>query len=103
MLLSVIMTNYNHGHFLEARLHSILEQLPDDAELLIVDDASTDNSVAIIQKIAQTEPRIRLSQNPKNPGSVTSVNRALQEAKGTYIASLAADDKILPGFIEKTL
>lgn len=103
MLLSVIMTNYNHGHFLESRLHSILEQLPDDAELLIVDDASTDDSVAIIQKIAQNEPRIRLSQNTKNQGVVSSVNRALQEARGTYIASLAADDKILPGFIEKTL
>lgn len=98
-----MMTNYNHGSFLKARLESILQQLSDDAEIVIVDDASTDESLSVIEDFAKRDPRIRLIQNPKNLGVIAAVNIALNATRGKYIASLAADDKILPGFIEKTL
>src|SRR3989344_8141378 len=103
MLLSVIMTNFNHGHFLEARLSSILDQLTENGEIVIVDDASTDESVSIIKTFAAKDKRIKLLQNSTNLGVIPSVNRALQTAQGKYITSLAADDLILPGFIKKTL
>lgn len=101
MMLSAIMTNYNHGAFLPKRLQSILEQLPPDSELVIVDDASTDQSLSIIETFQ--DPRIRVFKNQHNQGVVKSVNIALQAAKGKYIVSLAADDRILPGFIAKTM
>ena len=103
MLLSIMMTNYNHGSFLRSRLESILHQLIEEGEIVIVDDASTDDSVSIIKEFAINDSRIRLIQNPKNLGVIASVNTALKATRGKYIGSLAADDKILPGFIEKTL
>jgi glycosyltransferase involved in cell wall biosynthesis len=102
-LLSVIVTNYNDSVFLEERLKSILEQLGDDGEIVIVDDGSTDNSVAIIKRIMQGDPRVRLIEHPHNLGVIPSVNRALREAKGLYVASFSVDDLILPGCIEETL
>lgn len=103
MLLSVIMTNYNHGHFLEKRLSSILEQLPENSEIVVVDDKSTDNSIEIIRAINAKDKRIRLIENGYNKGIISSVNLALNATCGKYVVSLAADDRILPGFIEKTM
>jgi glycosyltransferase involved in cell wall biosynthesis len=103
ILLSVVMTNYNHANFLKKRISSILSQLPENAELVIVDDASTDDSVEIIKHFKKVDTRVLLIKNKKNLGVVPSANIALNLAKGKYIALLAADDKILPGFINKTL
>jgi len=101
--LSVVMTNYNHGHYLNERIPSILSQLPLSSEFIIVDDASTDNSVSIIQKFVEGDSRINFIRNKKNLGVVFSANIAFKAAQGKYVTSLAADDKILPGFIDKTL
>ncbi len=101
--LSVAMTNYNHGRFLEERIRSILEQLTAEDEFVIVDDASTDDSVAIIQRFVDQDPRVRLICNSQNRGVIPSANYAFQESRGEYLASLSADDRILPGFIEKTM
>lgn len=97
------MTNYNHSRFLPERLRSILEQFSSEDELIIVDDASTDSSPSLLQSLAKKDPRIIFLQNSSNLGVVKSVNRALQACRGRYVASLAADDRILPGFIDKTL
>ena len=61
--LSVVIPNYNHGRYLQERISSILKQLGPEDELILVDDASTDNSVAIIRKFQ--DPRLHLYQNVK--------------------------------------
>lgn len=101
--LSVVIANYNHAHFLIERLESILEQLEENDEILIIDDASTDHSVELIGQFVSRDPRIRLMRNEKNLGVIKSANRVIHAAQGKYIASLSADDKILPGFIKKTM
>lgn len=103
ILLSAVMTNYNHASFLKERISSILNQLPTNGELVIVDDASTDNSIEIIEQFEKNDSRIHVIKNEKNLGVVPSANIAFHAARGKYITSLAADDKILPGFIDKTL
>lgn len=101
--LSVVIANYNHGHFLEARIQSILNQLDANDEIVIVDDASTDNSIEIIEKFVAQDSRIHLIRNEKNLGVVKSANRVMKAARGKYLSSLSADDRILPGFIQKTM
>lgn len=103
LLLSVIMPNYNHAQFLEKRISSILFAMPQDAELIIIDDASTDESVSIINRFAQEDTRIRFYINPQNLGVDKSYNRLLSMAKGKYLSILAADDDLLPTFFSKTV
>ncbi|MBP9841527.1 MAG: glycosyltransferase family 2 protein [Simkaniaceae bacterium] len=101
--LSVIMANYNHGRFLEDRISSILSQMALNDEFIIVDDASTDNSISILEKFAFLDSRFKFIKNKKNAGTVHSINIAAQAAQGIYLTGLGADDRILPNFIDKTI
>lgn len=101
--LSVIMPNYNHSSYLEERLSSILAQLNQEDEIVIIDDASTDDSIEVIKKIASQDSRVRLFQNPQNLGVIKTINRAANLAQGNYLALMSADDLVLPGFVAKTM
>lgn len=89
-LVSVIMPAYNAGAYIANSINSVLRQTYPEWELIIVDDCSKDNTCEIIQSIKDT--RIRLFQNDVNSGAAVSRNRALREAKGTWIAFLDGDD-----------
>ncbi len=101
--LSVCIPNYNHARYLTGVLESVLSQRVVPEEVIIVDDASTDNSREVIESFSKGRNQIRLLQNEKNRGCLYSVNRGLSEARGKYFYALAADDLVLPGFFEKTL
>ncbi len=101
--LTVILPNYNHATFLPGALEALLSQSFPPSELLIVDDASTDNSVEIIQDLARSHPSIRLVRNEKNMGASITANRGLTLANGDYLYFAAADDSVLPGFFEKSI
>ncbi len=102
-LVSVIMPNYNGEKFLAETIESVLAQTYSDWELLIVDDCSTDGSVALIQGFAEKDARIRLFVQEKNSGAAAARNRALSEAQGKWIAFLDSDDIWLPEKLEKQL
>jgi glycosyltransferase involved in cell wall biosynthesis len=96
--ISVVLPNYNHGRYIKRAIDAFLAQdFPPD-EILVVDDASTDDSMAILEKIALASPRVRVFKNEKNEGFIAAQRRALTVAKGKYIHLNAADDWILPGF-----
>lgn len=101
--LSIIIPNYNHGQFLPVAVNAILKQSAQPLEVIIIDDGSTDGSVAIIQELARQHPVIRFHQNEKNQGVLLTVNRGIDLARGEYVFLSGADDEILPGFIEKSL
>jgi glycosyltransferase involved in cell wall biosynthesis len=101
--LSVIVPNYNHGKFLETSLSAILHQSFQPLEVIVLDDASTDNSVEVIQRIAATNPLLRLVQNEKNLGVMPNVNKGVQLARGEYVYVASADDEVLPGLFEKSM
>ena len=90
--LSVVMPNYNHAEFLPASIAAILSQLRLPDEIVIVDDGSTDQSRAILERLASAEPRIRLIFNSENRGAIHSINRGLQASRGKYVCLMAADD-----------
>jgi glycosyltransferase involved in cell wall biosynthesis len=101
--LSVLMPNYNHGHYIGENLDRILEQSRPPDEIVIVDDGSTDDSLRIIDHYARQDSRVRVYRNERNRGAVYTLNRALELARGDYIYGGAADDRMRPGFFEKSM
>jgi glycosyltransferase involved in cell wall biosynthesis len=95
---SLIMANYNHGHFLTDSLTSIFSQTRPVDEVLVIDDASTDNSLEILQSFQRKEARLKVLRNNKNQGAVFSINRGLHEAAGDVVCFHSADDFIVPTF-----
>ncbi len=101
--LSVIMANYNHAQFLPRALGALIGQSVQPLEIIVIDDASTDNSVSVIQDFAARHPVIRFYRNEKNRGALLSIARGLELARGEYVISTAADDEVVPGLFEKSL
>ncbi len=100
-LVTIICLCYNHARFVEEAIQSVWHQTYQNIELIIVDDASTDNSVEVIQKLIQDKPQISFIANTENLGSCRSFNKALKLAKGNYFIDLAADDVLLPDRVQK--
>jgi len=98
-LVSVVMPVYNAEKFVVAAIESILSQSYTNFELIIVNNASTDNSVEYIKRIV--DRRITLIENEENCGIVFSRNRGLKLARGKYIAIIDSDDIALPNRVEK--
>lgn len=101
--LSVIMTNYNHAKYIGEALEAILSQSYIPMEVIVIDDASTDNSIEIIDEFVKQYPIVKLIKNEQNRGVLYNVQKLLHLAQGEYIYAAASDDKILPGFFDKTM
>lgn len=97
---SVVIPNYNHAHYLDKRIQSVLNQTYQDFELVYLDDASTDNSNEVFQRYAP-DPRIRAVINESNSGCVFKQwNRGFREAQGEYIWVAESDDLSDSRFLE---
>ena len=101
--LSVAISNYNHAHFLPVALEAILTQSYPATEVIIIDDASTDNSVDVIERYARQYSTLRLIRNRSNMGVLHNANHLLELTSSDYFYSAASDDRVLPGFFEKSM
>jgi glycosyltransferase involved in cell wall biosynthesis len=99
---SVVMPVYNAEKYVGEAVKSILAQTFRDFEFLIVDDGSTDSSLAILQEYAARDSRIRLVSRP-NTGYLVALNEMLERAEGEWIARMDADDIALPERFERQL
>ena len=97
---SILTTVYNRDKYLAACIESVLASSYQDWELIIVDDVSTDTSVAIAKSYEQKDDRIKVYINDKNLGDYPNRNKAASYAKGKYIKYLDADDLIYPHGLE---
>ncbi len=95
MKLSVLMPVYNAERFLQEAIESVLGQTFKDFELIIINDGSTDNSQAIIDKYQAQDNRIRAYQQ-ENKGLIATLNKGLKLAKADYVARIDADDACYP-------
>gem|GEM_PF-152401 len=93
---SVIVANFNGARFLPAFLRLALRQSLQDFEIIVTDDASTDESAAIIRNAARSDPRIILQSLSKNSGPAAARNAGLKCARGKWIAIVDADDLMHP-------
>lgn len=95
-LLSVLMTAYNREKYIGEAIESVLASTYPHFELIIVDDSSSDNTVAVAKKYERIDPRIKVYVNEKNLGDYPNRNRAAAYANGKYLKYLDSDDKIYP-------
>ena len=102
-LVSVIMPAYNSEAFIAESIRSVIQQTYQDWELLIIDDASTDDTRKIIGKLYQEDNRIRLLENSANRGTHHTRNKGIKAAQGDFIAFLDADDLWKPEKLQKQL
>ncbi len=100
-LVSVICLCYNHARFIEEALLSVINQTYQPIEIIVVDDGSTDTSVAVMHRFKEyyNNPIVFI-ENEQNVGMCRSFNKALHAAKGTFIIDLAADDRMVERKIE---
>ena len=93
----VVIPNYNYGRYLEACVGSVLSQDRVQVRVLIVDNASTDDSAAIATRLAASDPRVELLLRPENLGPHASFNAGIDWARADYFLLLFADDFLVPG------
>ena len=96
---SLIIPVYNAEKYLRRCLTSAMEQTFKDMEILVVNDGSTDESLAICREYAQMDPRFHII-NKENTGVSDSRNRAIQIAKGDYLQFMDSDDWLTPDATE---
>lgn len=101
--LSVILPNYNDAQTLPDALEALLTQSRKPDEIIFVDDASTDDSVAVACRFAERDASLRVLRNETNSGTTVTLGRGLQEATGDFVYLGASDDRVLPGAFEAAL
>lgn len=100
---SIVLTSYNYGRFISRTLASASAQRGDNIEIVVVDNASTDDSWSIIQSWAAKDDRIRAYRNDENIGMIANHVRGLNLATRERVLFLSADDYLLPGHVSRLL
>jgi len=100
--ISIICVSYNHSKFIVECLDSIKNQTYKNIELILADDASSDNSVEIFENwLKETNLPVKKNFHTKNIGLVRTLNECLKLATGKYIKYLSCDDFLYPEYLEK--
>jgi len=105
-LLSVVMPNYNYGRFVAEAIASVAGQTHAPIDLIVVDDASTDNSVEVIREAlnqAKGLNDVKLIALEENVGKLGAINRALPHVRGEYFMILDSDDVLTLDYVARTI
>ncbi|ROI01591.1 MULTISPECIES: glycosyltransferase family A protein [unclassified Chryseobacterium] len=100
---SILIANYNNGKYFEDCYNSLISQTYKNWEAVIVDDASTDDSVEVIKTFIKNDPRFKLYHNPANKGCGFTKRECMKYAEGEICAYLDPDDALYPEALEKTI
>jgi glycosyltransferase involved in cell wall biosynthesis len=101
-LVSIIVATFNRGNFLERCIRSILDQSYQNVECIVVDGASKDDSVSILQRLSAQDSRIRFISEPDG-GEVYAVNKGLDMARGQIVGFQASDDFYTPDAVRNSV
>lgn len=99
-MISIIVPIFNAEHYLKACVESLLMQTYADIEIALVDDSSTDGSLAIAQAFAKQDQRVVVLQQP-HAGQSVARNLGIKKTQGEYIAFVDADDRLEPDWCER--
>lgn len=102
-LVSIITPSYNAADFIEETIASVIQQTHQNWEMIIVDDASTDQTPNLLRKLAEKEKRIQIHFLSTNSGAAVARNKAMALAKGKYLAFLDADDIWFPFHLSNSI
>jgi glycosyltransferase involved in cell wall biosynthesis len=100
---TVLMAVYNDEKFVDKAVDSILSQLNDEVEFLIVDDCSSDASATILNAFANENPKIRVIRNSENRGVGYCAWLGMLEARGKYVIRMDSDDICFPNRIKRQI
>jgi glycosyltransferase involved in cell wall biosynthesis len=100
---TVVIPNFNYARYLPGAVHSALAQRGVSVDIVIVDDASTDDSMEVASELAAADNRVRVLVHEKNAGPVTTFNDGLAVARGEFLVRLDADDLLTPGSLERSV
>lgn len=103
MKISVVIPVYNGSRYVTRCVDSILPQLSEDMELIVVNDASADDSFSILRRQYETDPRIILVSFSENRGPAAARNAGIRLARGEWVAFCDADDEWAPGYLQAIL
>jgi glycosyltransferase involved in cell wall biosynthesis len=101
--IDVAVTCYNYARFLRQCVESVLTQSHRDCRILIIDDASTDETPVIAAALVAEDERVTVLRHPVNQGHIATYNEAIRLAAGDYFLLLSADDFLLPGAIARAV
>lgn len=102
-LVSVVVPCYNYGRFLPQCIGSLLAQSDVAVEVLIIDDASRDNSAELAKDLAARDPRVSVIVHDRNHGHIATYNEGLAHARGEYSVLLSADDMLPAGSLARAV
>ena len=97
----VIVPCYRYGHFLRECVESVLAQSISDVRVLILDDASPDNTAEVAAELANEDTRVRFVRHITNKGHIATYNEGIEWASADYLLLLSADDYLLPGTLSQ--
>lgn len=98
---SICIPNYNYEKYIGETIQSVLSQTYQEFEIVIVDNASTDNSWEVIQSYKNKDSRINAYRNEYNVGFAPNLDKAAQKASNSFIIMLSADDTMKPAALEE--
>jgi glycosyltransferase involved in cell wall biosynthesis len=99
--IDVIVPCYNYGRYLDQCVSSVLRQASVDVRVLVIDDASPDNTAEVAEALARQNPRVTFIRHRKNIGHINTYNEGIEWASADYMLLLSADDYLLPGALER--
>ena len=99
----VVVPCYNYGRFLNGCIQSVLEQSVDDLRVLIIDDASSDNSLLVAQDLGRADRRVSVISHPQNWGHISTYNQGIDWASSEYFLLLSADDLLASGALGRAV
>jgi len=99
----IVIPCYNYGRFLEQCVRSVLAQSVRDLRVLVIDDASADESVAVAERLASEDSRVALVAHRVNKGHIDTYNEGIEWASSEYFLLLSADDMLAPGALERAV
>ena len=101
--IAIVVPNYNHASFLSESLTSIASQTTAPDEVLIIDDASTDDSVRVITEFIASHPTWKLIRHDERLGVNVTQNEGIHQVQSDWILFLGADDELHPTYLAKVV
>jgi cellulose synthase/poly-beta-1,6-N-acetylglucosamine synthase-like glycosyltransferase len=100
---TVVVPCHNYALYLRQAVESVLSQPRVRVDVVVVDDRSTDDSLAVAHALERADPRVRVLANAENLGPVATFNRGLAAATGEFLVRLDADDLLTPGSLQRSV
>jgi glycosyltransferase involved in cell wall biosynthesis len=101
--IDVVVPCYRYAHYLRQCVESVLSQPGPRLRVLIIDDASPDNTSEVARELATKDARVAVARHAANRGHIATYNEGLDWASGTYLLLLSADDYLLPGALSRSV